>query len=57
MSFAQDRLIVDMPDSDSPNELMQSIIAAKGSILSVIPRRKRLEDLFVETVRNKEVTK
>lgn len=55
VSFAQGRLIVDMPDSDSPNELMQSIIAAKGSIISMIPRRKRLEDLFVETVRNKEV--
>lgn len=49
-SFNQGRLIVDMPDNVSPNELIDSIRTAGGEIISVIPRRKRLEDLFVETV-------
>lgn len=53
-SWNHGKLIVDMPDTFSPNELVESIISAKGSIVSIIPRRKRLEDIFVETVRNEE---
>ncbi len=52
VSWKAGRLIVDMPDSISPNAILEGIVAQKGSVLSVIPRRKRLEDLFVETVRN-----
>lgn len=51
VSHNHGRLIVDMPDSDSPNELIEAIVNSKANVLSVIPRRKRLEDLFVETVR------
>jgi ABC-2 type transport system ATP-binding protein len=39
-----------MPDSVSPNELIDAVRTAGGEIISVIPRRKRLEDLFVETI-------
>lgn len=52
VSFKGDRLIVDMPDSDSPNEMLDAIRGEKGSVVSVIPRRKRLEDLFLESVRS-----
>lgn len=45
-----DRLIVDMDDAGSPNELIDAIISSKGTIISVIPRRIRLEDLFLESV-------
>lgn len=53
VSLHETRLIVDMPDAEDPNSLLDSIRSSKGRVLSVIPRRKRLEDLFVETVREK----
>jgi ABC-2 type transport system ATP-binding protein len=43
-------MIVDLPDSLSPNEVVLKIQTAGGEIVSVIPRRKRLEDLFLEAV-------
>lgn len=52
VSWKSGRLIVDMPDTVSPNALIEGVLASGGKVLSVIPRRKRLEDLFVETVRN-----
>ena len=51
VSFADDRLIVDMSEEEDLNALLDSIRSAKGSVISVVPRRKRLEDLFVQTVR------
>jgi ABC-2 type transport system ATP-binding protein len=45
-----DRLIIDIDDQNSPNSLIDSIITGGGSIVSVIPRRIRLEDLFLESV-------
>lgn len=51
VSFADDRLIVDMSEEEDLNSLLDSIRSAKGSVISVVPRRKRLEDLFVQTVR------
>ncbi|HVL39553.1 MAG TPA: ABC transporter ATP-binding protein [Fimbriimonadaceae bacterium] len=52
VSFKGGRLVVDMPDSNDPNALLDAIRSGKGNVVSVIPRRKRLEDLFVETVRS-----
>ncbi|MBI1755724.1 MAG: ABC transporter ATP-binding protein [Fimbriimonas ginsengisoli] len=52
VSFADGRLIVDMPEDSDPNSLVDGVRVAKGKIVSVIPRRKRLEDLFVETVKD-----
>lgn len=51
LSFAEGKLIADIGEDDDLNGLLDGIRNAKGRILSVIPRRKRLEDLFVETVR------
>lgn len=55
VSFAGGRLIVDMADTASHDGLIDAIRTAGGKVISVIPRRKRLEDLFVETVSNKEM--
>jgi ABC-2 type transport system ATP-binding protein len=52
VSFHEGRLIVDSPEELDPNAIIDSIRGAKGTIISIIPRRKRLEDLFVETVKN-----
>lgn len=51
LSFHDGRLIADVPEENDPNALIDSIRNGKGRIISIIPRRKRLEDLFVETVR------
>lgn len=52
VSFADGRLIVDVAEDESNiNALIDGIRSAKGTMVSVIPRRKRLEDLFVETIR------
>jgi ABC-2 type transport system ATP-binding protein len=53
VSLHDDRLIVDMPEDEDPNSLLDGIRTSKGKVVSVIPRRKRLEDLFVEAVREK----
>lgn len=52
VSIASDRLIVDLSDSNDPNPIVDTLRSAGAKILSIIPRRKRLEDLFVETVRD-----
>jgi ABC-2 type transport system ATP-binding protein len=52
VSFSDGRLILDMPEETDPNSILDSIRSAKGSIVSIIPRRKRLEDLFVEAVKD-----
>lgn len=53
VSYSNKRLIVDMPDTGDANQLIDSIRSAGGKVISVIPRRKRLEDLFVESVSGK----
>jgi len=50
VSVNHGRLIADMSDAQSPDALVKAIQAAGGEIVSVIPRRKRLEDLFLEAV-------
>lgn len=50
VSVKGDRLIVDVSDANSPNAVLDAIISKGGTILSVIPRRIRLEDLFLESV-------
>jgi ABC-2 type transport system ATP-binding protein len=52
VSFADGRLIVDLPEDEDANSIIDAIRGASGSIVSIIPRRKRLEDLFVETVKS-----
>ena len=53
-SFRDGKLIVDMPEDTDTNALVDAIRSCGGRVVSIIPRRKRLEDLFVETVKNKE---
>ncbi len=50
VSLSNDRLIIDVPDSHDPNAMLDVIRTSGASIVSVIPRRKRLEDLFLESV-------
>ena len=53
VSFHNGRLIVDMPEEGDVNGLIDGVRTAKGHIVSIIPRRRRLEDLFIEAVSNK----
>jgi ABC-2 type transport system ATP-binding protein len=50
VSHHNDRLILDMPETSDVNEVLDSLRSKKAVVVSVIPRRRRLEDLFVETV-------
>lgn len=42
--------LFDVPDTVDINSIIDGVRAHKGAINSVVPRKKRLEDLFVETV-------
>lgn len=53
VSLHDTRLIIDMPETEDTGSVIDALRAAKGKIVSVIPRRRRLEDLFVEAVRSK----
>lgn len=46
-----DGYMLDMPEEEDVNAVVDTVRSAKGSIVSMVPRKKRLEDLFVETVR------
>ncbi|HRI44082.1 MAG TPA: ABC transporter ATP-binding protein [Fimbriimonadaceae bacterium] len=50
VSFSHGRLILDVPDEIDINPILDAIRDKNGQVASVIPRRKRLEDLFVETI-------
>ncbi len=45
-------VLMDMPEEQDPNGIIDAVRNRKGTVISVVPRRKRLEDLFVETVTN-----
>ncbi len=45
--------LLDVPEEQDPNSVIDAVRAKGGKIVSVVPRKKRLEDLFVETVTNK----
>ncbi|MFX9142698.1 hypothetical protein ABTN58_19675, partial [Acinetobacter baumannii] len=47
----------DVPDTADINSMVDALRGAGAQILSVIPRRKRLEDLFIESVREDNVAK
>ena len=51
VSTVGDTVLLDMPESGDFNAVIDAIRQARGSIISVIPRRMRLEDLFVKSVR------
>jgi ABC-2 type transport system ATP-binding protein len=49
--------LLDMPEVEDISSVIDAIRGAKGKILSIVPRKKRLEDLFVETVSSKQPSK
>lgn len=56
-SFHDGRLIIDMPDDADANAVVDSIRSANGQLISLTPRRKRLEDLFIQSVRDDDASK
>ena len=50
-------VMLDMPEENDPNTVIDAVRSTKGKVISVVPRRKRLEDLFVETVTSKSTQK
>lgn len=50
LHHAAEGFLLDLPETQDVNAVVDAIRNAKGSVLSMVPRKKRLEDLFVETV-------
>lgn len=46
-------ILLDMPEVADTNHVIDSVRSRSAQIISVVPRKKRLEDLFVETVSSK----
>lgn len=46
-------VLFDVPEGSEINAIIDGARAKGGQIVSIVPRKKRLEDLFVEAVRNK----
>jgi ABC-2 type transport system ATP-binding protein len=49
--------LLDMAEDEDISAVIDGIRSRKGKILSIVPRKKRLEDLFVETVTSKPTPK
>ncbi len=49
-------VLLDMPEEHDPNSVIDAVRSSNGRLVSVVPRRKRLEDLFVEAVSTKPKT-
>lgn len=45
-----DGYLLDVPEDENVNAMIDAIRGAKGNVLSIVPRKKRLEDLFLQTV-------
>ncbi len=48
--------LIDVPEDADPNGVIDAIRGEKGRVISIVPRKKRLEDLFVEAVSVKPFT-
>jgi ABC-2 type transport system ATP-binding protein len=48
--------LLDVPEDSDPNGVIDAVRSQKGKIVSIVPRKKRLEDLFVEAVSVKPFT-
>ena len=46
-------VLFDVPEEAEPNAIIDAVRSKSARIVSVVPRKKRLEDLFVETVTSK----
>lgn len=50
VSHSGTRVIIDMAETEDVNEAVDTLRSSGAKIVSMIPRRRRLEDLFVEAV-------
>lgn len=50
VSLGHGRLILEMSDSEDTGAVIDALRSGGSNIVSVIPRKKRLEDLFIESV-------
>lgn len=53
-SGANDTLKISLADDEKINAIIDVVRAAKGRIISVVPHKRTLEDVFVETVRKED---
>jgi len=51
-----DGYLLDVPEDADPNGVIDAVRNSRGRVISIVPRRKRLEDLFVEAVSAKPFT-
>jgi ABC-2 type transport system ATP-binding protein len=51
-----DGWLLDIPEDSDPNGVIDAVRSQKARIISIVPRKKRLEDLFVEAVSVKPFT-
>jgi ABC-2 type transport system ATP-binding protein len=51
-----DGWLLDIPEDSDPNGVIDAVRNQKARIISIVPRKKRLEDLFVEAVSVKPFT-
>jgi ABC-2 type transport system ATP-binding protein len=49
-----DRMRLSTDDNDKINAVIDAVRAAKGTVISIVPHRRSLEDVFVETVRKED---
>lgn len=57
VSFSHGRLILDLPDGLDTGAIIDGVRSMNGKIVGLVPRRKRLEDLFIESVSVDNVAK
>ncbi len=42
--------LLDIPENETTGDIIDAVRSRKGNVISIVPRKKRLEDLFVETI-------
>lgn len=57
VTYSNGRLMMDLPDDAETGAILDAIRASGGKVESLVPRRKRLEDLFIESVADDNVAK
>lgn len=45
-----DGFMLDVAEDEDVNAIVDAVRSAKGQIVSIVPRKKRLEDLFIQTI-------
>ncbi|MFY9234752.1 MAG: ABC transporter ATP-binding protein [Fimbriimonadaceae bacterium] len=50
-----DGYLIDVSEDEDVNSMIDAVRSGKGRVVSMVPRKKRLEDLFVETVQTDNI--